>query len=188
MYPGDNEFTFENYSSLPYQYVVDAYTHGIKNRQTYLHQLEAPTSLLSSLFANSNRDAKKQKTPYKMNDFFLYQPQEDQDSPEGASGAAAMKLVEQRKFPQWALTFFSDLKNSASGEAPDLLAYTHEKAIVLAPVVDESFVRGMLIADEVVSEQIIEMRSNHGDILKLQMPKLSIRYTAQEGLALPIHE
>ncbi|NCX48611.1 MAG: hypothetical protein EBW81_03740 [Gammaproteobacteria bacterium] len=26
LYPGDNEFTFESYSSLPYEYVVDAYT------------------------------------------------------------------------------------------------------------------------------------------------------------------
>lgn len=99
-----------------------------------------------------------------------------------------MKLIEERQFPQWALTFFSDLKKSASGEAPNLLAYIHDKAIVLAPEVDDNVVRGMLIADEIVSEQIIEMQSNHGDILKLQMPKLSIRYTAQEGLALPIHE
>lgn len=160
----------------------------MKNRQGYLHQLEAPTSLLCSLFANSNRDPKKQKMPYKLNDFFLFQPQEDQNVPMAVYGAAAMKLIADRKFPLWALTFYGDLKRGASGEPPDLLAYIHDKAILLAPVIDGQFAKGMLIADEVVSEKVIEMQSNLGDTLKLRMPKMTIRYSAEEGVKLPIEE
>ena len=152
-----------------------------------MHQLEAPMSLLCSLFANSNRDSKKQKTPYKINDFFLYQPRESQDTPMAIYGAAALKLVEERMFPNWALTFYSDLKKSAEGEPPKLLAYMHDKAIVLAPVIDGNVVNGLLIADDVVSEQVLEMHSNHGELIKLEMPKLTIRYSAKEGAILPIH-
>lgn len=185
-YPGDNEFSFDNYSDLPYEYVLDAYSNGIKNRQGYLHQLEAPTALLTTLFANSNRDSKKQKTPYRIDDFYLYQPSDRENIPTNIYGAAAMKLVEERKFPLWALTFYSDLKKAASGNPPELLAYIHDKAILLAPVIDEKTVRGMLIAEEVVSEQVIEMCSPEGEQIKLQMPKLTIRYSAKEGVELPI--
>ena len=186
LYPGDSEFTFESYSSLPYEYVVDAYTNGIKNRKGYLHQIEAPTALLCSLFANSKRDPKKQKTPYNLNDFFLYQPQDAQDIPTSVYGAAAMKLIENRQFPGWALTFYSDLKKSATGEAPQVLAYQHKSAIVLAPVIDGHAVKGMLIAEYVVSEKIIELQSNQGEMIRLQMPKLTSQYSAQEDVILQI--
>lgn len=102
-------------------------------------------------------------------------------------GAAALKLVEERQFPNWALTFYSDLKKSAEGEPPELLAYIHDKAIVLAPIIDGNVVNGLLIADDVVSEQVLEMHSNHGELIKLEMPKLTIRYSAKEGAILPIH-
>ena len=186
LYPGDNEFTFDSYSSLPYEYVVDAYTNGIKNRRGHLHEVEAPTSLLCSLFANSKRDPKKHKTPYKLDDFFLYQPQDAQDVPTGIYGAAAMKLIEDKNFPNWALTFYADLKKGASGTPPDLLAYQHDKAIVLAPTIDGNTLKGMLIADYAVSEDIIELQSNHGDMIRLQMPKLRSQYSAQEDITLQI--
>ena len=188
LYPGDNEFTFESYSSLPYEYVVDAYTNGIKNRKGYLHQIEAPTALLCSLFANSKRDPKKHKTPYKLDDFFLYQPQDAQDIPTGVYGAAAMKLIDNKQFPNWALTFYADLKKGAAGEPPELLAYQHKNAIVLAPVIDGQTVKGMLIADYAVSEQIIELQSNHGDLIRLQIPKLTSQYSAQEDISLQIQQ
>ena len=166
--------------------MLDAYSNGLKNRQGHLHQLEAPTSLLCSLFVNSKRDPKKQKAPYKIDDFFLYQPQDAQDIPTGVYGAAAMKLIEKRMFPGWALTFYADLKKGAAGLPPTLLAYQHEKAIVLAPVIDGKTVKGMLIADYCVSEKIIELQSNHGDMIRLQMPKLHSQYSAEEDIILQI--
>ena len=168
--------------------MLDAYSNGLQNRQGYLHQLEAPTALLCSLFVNSKRDPKKQKTPYKIDDFFLYQPQDAQDIPTGIYGAAAMKLIENNNFPTWALTFYSDLKKGAAGTPPKLLAYQHQNAIVLAPVIDGETIKGMLIADYAVSEQIIELQSNHGDMIRLQMPKLNSQYSAQEDITLQIQD
>ena len=121
-----------------------------------------------------------------MDDFFLYQPKDAQDIPTGVYGAAAMKLIEERNFPNWALTFYADLKKGAAGEAPETLAYQHPKAIVLAPSIDGHTVKGMLIADNDVSEEIIELQSNHGEMIRLQMPKLTMQYSAQEDVILQI--
>ena len=186
LYPGDNEFSLESYSSLPYEYVVDAYSNGVKNRQEYLHQLEAPTALLCSLFTNSKRDSKKQKNPYKLDDFFLYQPKDAQGVPTGVYGAAAMELIEQQLFPRWAYCFYKDLKNSSTGNPPNLLGLIHEKAIILGPEITENSVKGMLIMEDVVSEQTIEMKSTLGGIIKVTMPKATIRYSAKEGVEVPI--
>jgi len=171
---------------LPYEYVIDAYQNGSRQRQSYLHQLEAPVSLLSALFANSNRDAKKQKVPHKMEDFFLYQPVDDRNTPTGVYGAAAMELIEQQLFPRWAYCFYKDLKNSSTGNPPNLLGLIHEKAIILGPEITENSVKGMLIMEDVVSEQTIEMESTLGGIIKVTMPKATIRYSAKEGVEVPI--
>ena len=123
-----------------------------------------------------------------MDDFFLYQPQDAQDVPTGVYGAAAMKLIESRNFPTWALTFYADLKKGAAGLPPKLLAYQHKNAIVLAPTFDGETIKGMLIADYAVSEQIIELQSNHGETIRLQMPKLTMQYSAQEDVILQIQD
>lgn len=121
-----------------------------------------------------------------MDDFFLYQPQDLQDIPTGVYGAAAMELIKNRQFPGWALTFYADLKKGAAGLPPQLLAYQNDNAIVLAPVIDGNTVRGMLIADYSVSEKIIELQSNHGEMIRLQMPKLTSQCSAQEDVILQI--
>lgn len=171
---------------MPYEYVIDAYQNGARQRQSYLHQLEAPVSLLSALFANSNRDAKKQKVPHKMEDFFLYQPVDDRNTPTGVYGAAAMELIEQQLFPRWAYCFYKDLKNSSTGNPPNLLGLINEKAIILAPEITQNSVKGMLIMEDVVSEQTIEMESTLGGIVRVTMPKATIRYSAKEGVEVPI--
>ena len=53
-------------------------------------------------------------------------------------------------------------------------------------VIDGNTVKGMLIADYVVSEDIIEMQSNEGEMIRLQMPKLTSQYSAQEDVTLQI--
>ena len=171
---------------MPYEYVIDAYQNGAKQRQSYLHQLEAPVSLLSALFANANRDAKKQKVPHKMEDFFLYQPVDDRNTPTGVYGAAAMELIEQELFPRWAYCFYKDLKSSSTNNPPNLLGLIHERAIILAPEITQNSVKGMLIMEDVVSEQTIEMESTLGGIIKVTMPRAAIRYSAKEGVEVPI--
>ncbi len=121
-----------------------------------------------------------------MEDFFLYQSREEQNVPMSVYGAAAMQLIKERRFPQWALSFYGDLKRSASGEPPELLAYCHKNAIMLAPTIEDGELKGMLICEDVVSEKIIEMESTLGDRVSVKIHKLTIRYSAQEGVSLPI--
>ena len=156
-------------------------------RRMYLHQMEAPTTLLTSLFANSNRDPKKQKKPYDMDDFYLYRMEDSGNMPTSLCGAAAMKMVEKGIFPNWALCVYKDLKNAASGAPPNILCLLSKHAIILAPKIGDDSVKGMLIFEDVVSEQVITMTSESGLELKVQMPKATIRYSAEENLSLPVH-
>lgn len=183
-FPGDPEFAVEKYYKLPYKYVLDAYEFCIKNRQKTLHEQEAPIALLSSLIANTNRDPKKNKKPFKMNDFFLYEPIENQNIPMHVYGSAAMKLLEMGQFPNWALFVYKDLKQSAAGEPPDLLAYLHKSAILLAPILKDDAVKGMLICEDKIYNQIISMESPCGKKIQVFIPSFDGRYAATEDIEL----
>lgn len=121
-----------------------------------------------------------------MEDFFLYQPIDDRNTPTGVYGAAAMELIEQQLLPRWAYCFYKDLKNSSTNNPPNLLGFIHERAIILAPETTANTVKGMLIMEDVVSEQTIEMESTLGGTIKVIMPKATIRYSAKEGVELSI--
>lgn len=121
-----------------------------------------------------------------MADFFLYQGKEDRDIPMGIYGAAAMKLIKNKEFPGWAYTFYKDLRAAAEGPAPELLAFKHKHAILLAPSIRDETVKGMLICEDVVSDQVIEMESNTGLKLSVKIPPQDIRYIAQENVELAI--
>lgn len=121
-----------------------------------------------------------------MNDFFLYEPKENQDIPVSTYGSAAMKLIEMQKFPHWALFVYKDLKQSAQGEPPDLLAYIHSNAIILAPLINHGTVKGMLICEDRAFDQTIEMKSICGKSIKVRIPSLSGRYTAIEDMELDL--
>jgi hypothetical protein len=148
--------------------------------------LEAPISLLSSLFANNNRDPKKKREPFKMSDFFLYQDREDMNIPSSVYGAAAMELIRIKKFPQWALFAYKDLKMSASGPPPQLLAFIGENAMIIAPIVDGDQVKGMIIAQESSYGQVKELHSPCGQVIKVHMPMYSGKYAAEENAIMPL--
>lgn len=169
---------------MPYQYVLEAYEYAIKAKQRKIHEAEAPTALLTSLIANTNRDAKKKREPYTMEDFFLYQPQEDRNVPTNVYGAAAMKLVAEKLFPSWALFCFKDLKSSASGEPPSILGFIADNAILLAPILKEKSVKGMLIANEACYGEIVEMTSPCGRKIIVEIPVLNGKYVAEENVEL----
>ena len=57
---------------------------------------------------------------------------------------------------------------------------------MLAPTIEDGELKGMLICEDVVSEKIIEMESTLGDRVSVKIHKLTIRYSAQEGVSLPI--
>lgn len=123
-----------------------------------------------------------------MEDFFLYQPREDKNIPTSVFGAAAMELIKQKLYPSWALFVFKDLKQSATGTPPSLLAFVGDNALLLAPIIKDKTVKGMLIANESVYGQSIEMKSPCGKTIVAAIPTLLGRYSAEENVELQILE
>lgn len=148
--------------------------------------MEAPISLLSSLFANNSRDPKKKREPFKMSDFFLYQNREDMNIPSSVYGAAALELIRIKKFPQWALFAYKDLKVSASGLPPQLLGFIGEDVMLVAPLIEGDQVKAMVIAQESSYDQIRELTSPCGRVIKVHVPKCSGKYAAEENVIMPL--
>lgn len=171
---------------MPYLYVLDAYEYALNRRQKKLHELEAPVALQTSLIANTNRDPKKTKKPFSMEDFFLYQPRDTQNIPKSSYGSAGMKLLEMGLLPAWALFIYRDLKQSAAGSPPQLLAFLHKSAIILAPLVKTNTVKGMLICEDKVYNTKIEMQSPCGQSIQVFIPKLEGCFIALENVELEI--
>lgn len=142
--------------------------------------------MLSSLFANSNRDPKRKKKPYTMEDFFLYQPKEVQNIPTFVYGAAAIKLIDMGLFPRWGLFVYKDLKESAAGNPPDLLAFIHENAILLAPLMKDGCVKGMLICEDKSFGKVLTMKSPCEKEVKVKIPAFDGRYAAVEDIELDL--
>lgn len=146
-------------------------------------------TLLTSLTANLNRDAKKKKEPYKLEDFYMFQPQSLRDIPSGSYGAAAMALVEAGQFPLWALFVYKALKESAAGSPPSILALICEDAMIIAPREGENLgtIQGMLIGKETCSEEKRIMTSPCGEITTfVQLPRASGKFFAIEDMTVSI--
>jgi len=171
---------------LPYTYVLDAYDFAKTNQVKQWHINEAPVALLTSVISNSNRDPKRRKEPFKMDDFFLYQPRDEKNIPTSVYGSAAMALVSNNLMPAWALFVFKDLKEAADGPPPSLLAFMSENAIILAPMLYDNKVKGMIIALESASEKRIEMKSPCGRKIYLEMPLINGKFYAQEDVVLTL--
>ena len=150
------------------------------------HMQEQPVALLSSIFANANRDPKKKKDPYKIEDFYLFQQLEDRNIPSSAFGAAAMELVKRNLFPNWALFSYKDLKASANGQPPSVLAYICDSALILAPVITGQSVSGMVIAQEASYGKNLLMESPCGKTIKVAMPIYNSKFYAEENVSMPL--
>ena len=114
LYPGDPEFTFENFPNLPWHYVLDAFGRGMKTYKRKLHEMERPLALQTSVFVNSKLDPKKGKTT-QYSDFCFYGSGEDGMSARGQLGAAMLKLHKIRKLPPWALFCFKEVTRKPTG-------------------------------------------------------------------------
>lgn len=154
-------------------------------RRWELHAYERPHAMHMQMVANFNRDPKKGK-PYTMDQFYIYQPQEHKNLPKNKYGAAAMALVEQEMFPYWALFCYKQLAQSAAGQAPSLLCYKSETAILLAPEQTQDGMTGLLIAVEEASNQQQTLESPCGSKLVTVLPKIPTKILAKEGVTLPI--
>ena len=152
-----------------------------------MHLYEKPIALQTTQTANLNRDQKKKRQPYTMEDFYLYQPQDTQNMPSGRYGAAAIALAEAGMFPPFALFCFPELRKNAGDNTPTIIAYTHPGAVLLAPTLTDSGMHGLLIAEHSVSAQIIHMKDLDGQEIMVQMPIIKDEVMAEEDVTLPMY-
>lgn len=157
----------------------------MRMRRLELHAYERPHALHMQMVANFNRDKKKGK-PFSMDQFYLYQPLEHKNLPNGRYGAAAVALIEANLFPYWALFCYKELVQLASDTPPDLLCYQSETAILLAPEQKDGDMVGLLIALEEASGQSQVMTSPCGKQLTTIIPQIKTKVIAEEDRRLPI--
>jgi hypothetical protein len=159
---------------------------GSKNYRKKMHHMEMPVSMQSSVIANSSRDPKRKKDPYKMEDFYLFSSVDDLNIPSANFGSAAMELIKLNKFPSWALFTFKELKQAASGPPPSLLAYIGDDVIILAPSIADGKIKGMVICMESSYNEQRQLTSLDGQRISIVVPSFKGKVYAEEGVSIPL--
>lgn len=180
-FPGDSDFSRENFKEQPYEYVIAAYNRIWKMRQSELHEYELPIANLAALTANVNAGGKNKKQ-YTANDFSMFTPVESLNLPETAAAAAYMFLVKEKMLPSWALFCFKDMKTEAT--PPSFVAFICEDAILLAPQEEELGFKGLLIAQESASSETRTMTSPCGRTVELDIPHVKTKVIAESATLL----
>jgi len=184
-YPGDPEFTWEKYSSLPYPYVVTAYVRGSDLYRERMHDQERPTAMVSALLANSQRDPKKNKKPPTWEDFSFYKPRNGGSTANYVYGSAMLEMAKKRRLPGWALFCFKEVVETASAAyVPAMCAFVAEDAMLLHPVRAGEGWEGMLIATESASEQERVFVDDSGAKHVLRVPHVHTKVICQEDVIL----
>ena len=178
---------FERYGNLNYMYVLNAVARGSKRRQQELYQYEMPIAQQTALLANQQRDPKKQKRAFSLEDFSIYRPVEDRNLAAPKYGSAAVALIDKGTFPRWALFCYKDLAAQADKNyTPTVLSYQCDDAILLHPVGRGNGYAGMLIAQESASNRVRTMVNEHGQEIKVRIPKIDTKIVAEEGITLDL--
>lgn len=123
---------------------------GIEEERKYFHALEIPVAQLCALTANMNRDPKKQKKPFSVDDFTFFAAAEE-SLPESRAAIAYMTLVERNELPAWALFCLNDFKSGKGKTYPTDPAVKGDGLLLLAPVEYDNKIKGLLIAEQKVS-------------------------------------
>jgi hypothetical protein len=90
-------------------------------------------------------------------------------------------------FPFWALFAYKELSERAKESIPpQLLCYQCDSAIILAPQIDDGTCKGMLIALESASLNVLEMRSPCGKTIRIRMPNIDSKVIAKENCHLDV--
>lgn len=135
--------------------------------------------------AEINRDSKKRRKAFKVEEFYQYADKASLDLPEPKYGAAALALIERKLFPHWALFTYPDLKARASDALPpEVLCLQCEDAIILAPSIDGRTLTGMLIASRTASQQVRTIVSPCGKEVTVRMPVIAGKFEANEEVEL----
>ena len=159
---------------------------GQRNRETTLHEEERPVALLSSIHANQNRNAKKTREPYTIDQFCLYKPRDQKQIPEYYYGSAAVAAINRRLLPPWALFCYKELAASASSQyEPTVSIMVAKDALLLHPTKTEDGYKGMLIALESAGKQRREFKiEGQEETVWLTIPHIETKVIAAEDVAL----
>jgi len=165
--------------------VILAITRGSESYQGRLHDAERPIALVSTMIASQNRDPKKGKGPT-YTDFCFYKPMTGANRPDYVYGSAYMTLIDQKRMPQWALTFFASFKGSANAEyVPVDVALVADDAILLHPEhKGNGRYEGLLLALESASEQPRQFVDDQGQRIVLMLPKVDTKVIAEDEVTL----
>lgn len=166
---------------------MSAVVNLVKLRAHELHENERPTAVLAVQQAEMNRDKKKRKKPFELDEFCLYNLENTKDTIDSIYGAAALELIKIKEFPTWALFVYKELsEKAAESSPPEVLCYQCDQAIILAPMIEESTCKGMLIATEAAGSRILTMHSPCGKELRVRMPQVNSKIIAEENCYLDI--
>lgn len=159
---------------------------GQHHRELTLHEEERPVALLASLMANQNRNTKKQREPYKLDQFCLYKPREQQEIPAYVYGSAAVAAIKRGLLPSWALFCYKQLSAAASNDyEPKVSIMVAEDALILHPIKTEDGWKGMLIAMESAGRQRREFKiEGKEETVWLTVPEIETKMIAVEDVAL----
>lgn len=187
LWPGDPQFSPDSFGELPSHYVLQAIKNGQELRRRELHEGEIGVANLTALTANINRDAKKNKTPYKASDFCFFASAGEKNDPDEINAAAYFGLIESKQLPPWALFVFSDMKRMKSSlPAPDPVAAIGDGFVLLAPQPVNGGMEGLLMAEQRVSGQVIEVKLGRMK-LKVAVPEFEEMLLAREHVFVSVH-
>ena len=150
-----------------------------------LHDQERPVAMLSSIYANSQRDTKKSQKPYSYLDFSFYKPVNTEEVPQSHYGSAYSELIKAGKMPPWALFCFKSLMASVEeGYVPAEPAFIAEDAMLLHPEKVQGGYKGLLIAKESAGDKRRAFTASNGQVINLTVPFVRTKVIADEGAIL----
>ena len=183
-FPGDSEYSWDRFYQLPYDYVLSGFYKMEELYRKQLHDQEMPIALNTAVYANSQRDPKKDQKPFGPLDFAMYRPLEG-NGPAGYYAACYLHLIEQKEMPPWALFCYKEVASSARGSAGRQYALFSEDAILVGPRrQEEGGFKGFLIALETASEQVRTFSDPDGNFFNLTLPKIETKVVAEEDVVL----
>ena len=168
--------------------MIEAVKRGSKLYQSSLFDYERPIAQQTAVIANQNRDPKKQRRGFTLEDFSFYISRDERNLPAAAYGSAALAAIKARSYPTWALFCYKDLAAVADPDyVPELPLLSCEDAILLHPVRSGRGWRGMLIAQETASEQRRTFQDGRGNMITLTVPHVQTKIVAIEDVTLMPH-
>ena len=127
-----------------------------------------------------NRDPKKQRKPYAVTDFCFF-VDHDENKPEAKAAAAYMRLVKDGLLPPWAVFCFSDFKDAAASPAAlSEVVMQGESFLLLAPEEIHNGYQGLLVAEHVVSGQVIDVTYQKMEF-KVRSPTSTVMCSPKPG-------